>query len=230
MVPRLVTRPHNIRQYSHPHRHSIAHLAPDDGLYSVRHVGCNLDSAAHGLRVHYDRIGPGEPQPLGREAIHAEITIGVRQIHLPHALFLDPQHHDDVDVRDARFEARMSRASRELLRSRHQRLRCHDAYIRYTKRPEHFESRPRYTRVPDVTHYRNRQAVEVLLSLTSRQCIQQPLCWMRKVRLAGGQDAHMRRDIRRHELRDARLGIAAHHHVHEQRLQGEYSVQHALTL
>ena len=68
------------------------------------------------------------------------------------------------------------------------------------------------------------RSVEALLVLAHGQRIQQSLRWMRDVRFASGEHAHVRRDICRDERRHAGLGIADHHHVDMQRLEREDGV------
>ena len=83
--------------------------------------------------MHDDGIGARQRQPLGSQAELRKIPIRIRQIRLPHALLLDPQHHHHVNVLEPGRECRVTRASLELAFFRHQHGRGDDPKVSDTQ-------------------------------------------------------------------------------------------------
>ncbi len=81
--------------------------------------------------------------------------------------------------------------------------------------------------VADDGHFESREAA---LVRANRQHVEQPLCGVRQVRLAGADDRHVRSHMIDQEFRHARFGIANHEYVGVHRLERVNRVQHALAL
>ena len=86
------------------HAHGDAHLdlfVDDAAVEVVGHLGVDLDAAVHRAGMHDQRVGLGELELLVVEAEEAEIFADRRHERALHALGLQAQHHDDVDVLQA---------------------------------------------------------------------------------------------------------------------------------
>src|SRR5882757_3271541 len=180
--------------------------------------------------MHDDGLRTRERQAFRSETILREVAIRSRQIRLPHALFLNPQHHHDVNIFEPTRKRCVTRTARELVVVRHQHARSDDAKVSDTQSAKRVKRRARNARVPNVSNDCNGQTLEALLVLAHGERVEQTLRWMRDVRLSRRQYAYMRRHICCNESWNTRLGIAYHHHIDVQRLESVDRVQHALAL
>ncbi len=102
----------------HAHRHAHLDLLADDAAVDVvGHVGVDLDAAVHRPGMHDERVGLGGRQLVVVEAEEVEIFAHRGHEAAVHAFGLEPQHHDDVDVVEARAPCR-DRPRRRAARSR----------------------------------------------------------------------------------------------------------------
>ena len=169
-------------------------------------------------------------QALGVQAEIAEIRGIVERGRLRHALFLNPQHHDDVGAGNPILDAGEARGAAKFCFLRQQRLRSHQPQIRRPERGERLMRRPRDPRVFDVADDGHLEAGKAALVSANGQGVEQPLRGVRHMRLAGADHRHVRRHVVDQEFRHARFGIADHEHVGVHGLERINRVQHAFAL
>src|SRR6266851_7555121 len=115
------------------HAHGDAHLdllADGAAVDVVGDVGVDLDAAVHRSRMHDERVGLGGGELGVVEAEEVEILADRRHEAAMHALGLEPQHHDDVDVLQSPCHVVEDLDAQALDLRRQERARRHHAHAR----------------------------------------------------------------------------------------------------
>ena len=144
------------------HAHGDAHLdllADDAAVDVVGDLGVDLDAAVHRPGMHDQRVGFGGGELVVVEAEEVEILADRRHEAALHALGLQAQHHDDVDVFEALRHVVEDLDAEALDLGRQQRARRDDAHAR-AHGVEQMDVRARDAAVQDVAADRDRRPCE----------------------------------------------------------------------
>ena len=163
--------------------------------------------------MHHDRVGLGECEPLGCEAVGLGEFLRTGQQRAAHALVLQAQSHDHVAAANA-FIHVMAHPHAELVHAGgHQCLGADHANFRRAERGERMDQRARHARMQDVADDRHGQLAEVLLVVPDGVEVEQALRRMRMPAVARVDHMRAGADVFCDQVRRARLRMAHHEHV-----------------
>ncbi len=158
----------------------------------------DLDAAVDRPRMHHDRIGLGERELLGRQAVGLEDTPArdgssaplmrsfCRRSMMITSTPLMPSSRSWQTRTPISFEV-----------ARHQRLRADRAHFGHAERGQRVDVGARDARMQDVADDRHRQVREVLLVVADRVHVEQALRRVRVAAVAGVDHVHVRRAVLR---------------------------------
>ena len=171
--------------HRHAYRDAERHLRQDHRLRAVRHRRIDFHAAVHRTRVHDDRIRLGQRQALRRQAVALEVFLRRRQQRAAHALVLQAQHDDHVDVLQAFVHVGEDPHAHLFQAARQQRVRADRAHFRHAQRGQRVDVRARHAAVQDVADDGHRQVGEILLVVADRVHVEQALGRVRVAAVAG---------------------------------------------
>ena len=187
----------------------------------------DLDAAVHRAGMHDQRVGLGEFELLVVEPEEVEIFADRRHEQALHALGLQAQHHDDVDVLQAALHAVVDFDAHLVDVGRHQGGRADHAHAR-AHDLQQVDVRARHPAVHDVAADRHQQALQAAASSSDGERVEQRLGRMLVLAVAGVDDGAV--DLLRQEIDRARLAVAHDDGVGPHGVQGHRRVEQGLAL
>ncbi len=193
----------------------------------VGDLAADLDAAVHRAGMHDQRVGFGHAQLVVVETEEVKIFPARRHERAVHALALQPQHHDDVDIGEPGAHLVEHLDPEPLDLGRQQGARRYDAHPG-THRVQERNVRARHPAVQDVAADRDREPAEPALAAANRQRVEQRLGWVLVAAVAGVDDGAIY--FFRQQLHRPQFGMAHDQHVGMHRVQRHRGVDQGLAL
>ncbi len=180
--------------------------------------------------MHDDGIGLGERELLvGQPIAVEELLLAGDELTL-HAFELQPQHDDHIDTVESRGHVGVCGDPEAFDLCGQQRLRRDDAHFARAQNIERLDLRAGHAGMKNVADDGHREVLEPTFVLTDGEHVEHRLGRMGMATVTGVDDADMRRNVLRDEIRRAAELVAHHEQVRMHGLEIADGVQHRLAL